>query len=349
MTGASFERIDYQLRNNKHIERRLMFDRLARASSLVEFSSYRYLGFGSMWFVDFRLAHRVLGIAEMASMERIEHADRALFNRPFRCIDVLAGDSGVILASTKSEDWQKPVVCWLDYDGVLDPTVVEDIGTLLDHAVPGSVIAVSINANYFNYRPKNVQGQRERRDTALGQVEVMLQASVVAPRFERPVTGGGNHGDVEQENFPEFLAIAILSWMIHRIDKAKRKPAWADHTDDGEILEFLPLFNYCHKDGVDMVTVGGAIVDSRCHSVWKDKVGEGIEWSPLDPGLPVHERLDLIPLTIKEKLVLDTCLPHDYPDFMDGAKASGLKIADEHLTKYWRYYKQFPLFFETSV
>lgn len=65
MTGASFERIDYQLRYNKHIERKLVFDILSRAAQRVSFSEHRYLGFGSMWFSDFRLARRLLGLGHV--------------------------------------------------------------------------------------------------------------------------------------------------------------------------------------------------------------------------------------------------------------------------------------------
>jgi hypothetical protein len=342
VTSASFERIDYQLRNNKHIERRLMFDRLARGSAVVDYSSYRYLGFGSMWFVDYRLAHRVLGIGDMVSMERSAHAERALFNRPFRCIDVKPGDSGATIEAFTAVEWQKPMICWLDYDGSLDADVAKDLSTLLAKAAVGSVIAVSVNANFLNYRPKNISGPRRRIDTALGQVENMLGASVVPARFDKVAPTTGSHEDIGAERFPEFLAVAILSWMVHHVTKAKRVGAAGP-------MEFVPIFNYCHKDGVDMVTVGGVLVDPGNRSLWKDQIGHDIEWSKHDSGLSVHERLDLIPITVKEKVVLDSCLPLDLSAFIADARRNGLRIADEHLNKYWRYYRQFPLFFETSA
>ena len=174
-----------------------------------------------------------------------------------------------------------------------------------------------------------------------------MSAAVVAPRFDRAASAGGNHEDVDREEFPEFLAVAILSWMAHFLAQAKRKAVGSD--DAEEVLTFLPLFNFSHKDGVDMVTVGGVVVDKAVLPLWKDKVAEGIVWSTIDPGLPTHERLDLIPLTIKEKVALDRCLPWEQPDFLAGAKADGLQISDEHLSKYWRYYRQFPMFFETSL
>lgn len=346
MTVASFERIDYQLRNNKHIERQLIFGRLARASSLVDFGEYRYLGFGSMWFVDFRMAHRILAIHDMVSMERTKHAERAEFNSPFRCIQVVGGESAATITGFSREDWKKPVIAWLDYDGNLDSSVSRDIGAMLDKAAVGSVVLASVNASFLNYRPRNIQGPRKREQTALGQVESMLGAAVVPPRYDKGTSPGGNHQDVGEEEFAEFLAVAILSWMVHYTGKAKRM---VGNGVTESLVSFLPLFNYCHKDGVEMVTVGGVLIDKSTLAPWKERVGEGIEWSAVDAGLPIHERLDLIPLTVKEKVLLDRCLPRDRLDFLASARAEGLRIADEYLSKYWRYYRQFPMYFETPL
>lgn len=348
MTGPSFERIDYQLRYNKHIERKLVFDVLARAKPLIGFDSHRYLGFGSMWFSDFRLAHRILGLSSMISMEREEYSERATFNQPYRCIDVHGENSTDFL---RKLEWNSPFISWLDYDGCLETSVVEDLGILLDECPADSVVLVSVNAKRSNYRPRNLIGAiaGKRPGTALGSVEALLGGGVVSPRFEPPRVGTGvAHDDVLDENFAEFFAEALLAFMVHRIASAGRK--FGVSSDGKDIpLRFLPLFNFCHKDGVEMVTVGGVVCSgSDDGNPWFNDAALGIERNATD-GLPKHQRLDLVPLTLKEKLTLDSCLPHEEPGFLAEAKGKGVRLDDSELSKYWRYYGQFPVFFEVPV
>jgi hypothetical protein len=182
MTSPSFERIDYQLRYNKHIERRLIFEALSRARLGVGLSDHGYLGFGSMWFADFRLAHRVLELESMLSMERDEHAERARFNQPYSSIKVVGGNSSETLAKLDAAYWAKPHLAWLDYDGRLSQDVVKDLYFFLDNCAGESVVIVTLNGGWRNYRPALVkQGQvRGRKQTAAGQIEELLVSRQVS-------------------------------------------------------------------------------------------------------------------------------------------------------------------------
>lgn len=351
MTGPSFERIDYQLRYNKHIERKLVFDVLSRAQQLIGIQGHRYLGFGSMWFSDFRLAHRVLGLHEMASMEREKHAARAEFNRPYRSIEVKSGFSTDTLRNFNAKDWSRPLIAWLDYDGCLESYVVKDLEILLSNCASSSVVIVTLNAARGSYRPKVPStAPRARINTALGQVESLLGGGVVPPRFEPTVTAGGMHGDVNQLDFPEFMAEALLSFMSHKLAASGRQVEIVHGAEtQSRPLCFVPLFNFCHKDGVDMVTIGGAITAGEGEDLWRNKVGGDIKRTE-DGLFPRHQRLDIAPLTLKEKLTLDACLPHSGEDeFIQQAKNSGLQLQDQELSKYWLYHQYFPVYFETPL
>jgi hypothetical protein len=341
MTKASFERIDYQLRYNKHIERKIVFDLLGKARQVLDLTNHRYLGFGSMWFADFRLAHRVLELQTMFSMERPQFASRAKFNAPYRSISVLGQASSQAIAAF---DWSHPVIAWLDYDGTLETSVSADIKTILENCAPNSVVLVTLNAVRSFYRPSKGGGKRDRIDTALGQVEAMLAPGVVAPRFE-PAGVYQSHGDVAEELFPSFLAEAMLSFMMHVVASASR----LDPSDPGgDPIEFRPLVNICHKDGADMITVGGALVGSD-KARWQNEVADDLVY-PENSNIPTHVRLDLVPLTLKEKLVLDSCLPNAVQqDFVQRAKDSGVCLTDDDLSKYWQHHNHFPVFFETSL
>jgi hypothetical protein len=345
MRTPSFERIDYQIRSNKHIERQLIFDRISKARTRFDFSNYTYIGFGSVWFVDFRMAHRRLGINRMMSIEHADFADRAAFNAPLGCIEVVPGEASKVLKKISNEIWSEPTMCWLDYDGCLDLSVVDDLATILDSAAPGSVLLVSLNANFQSYRPRNVNGPRRRENTARGQIETILSGITVPPRFnELPASVSVAHPDIAAENFPEMLAVMTLTWMMHRMKSSKRTSVDEDHS----VLELLPLFNYFHKDGADMVTVGGVIIPSSLKKTMQNEIGAGITLSIHDKTLPIHERIDLVPMTLAEKSLLDTCLPRSGEEFIESAKKKGIKLSDENLLKYQRYYREFPVFLEMN-
>src|SRR5258708_18036116 len=139
---ASFRRIDYSLRPSKHAERRMLADifRRLRPFQLVE--TYGYVGFGSVWFTDFALFHRLLGIRDMLSIERQADAQpRIDANKPFGCISVDYRSSDLALPDV---DWSKRQIVWLDYDDPLTIGMLLDARTLAVRAKSGTVVAVSI-------------------------------------------------------------------------------------------------------------------------------------------------------------------------------------------------------------
>lgn len=74
--SGSFRRIDYSLRPAKHAERRMMCDVFRRLRPFGRVEDYMYVGFGSVWFSDFSLFHRALGIRDMLSIEKERSAEQ---------------------------------------------------------------------------------------------------------------------------------------------------------------------------------------------------------------------------------------------------------------------------------
>ena len=96
---ASFDVVNYSLRPNKNIERKLIFESLRMMDNIFDFSSYRYVGMGSLWFVDFILAHKMLHINNMVSIEMPEYEKRVEFNKPYNCINIEPGDTTTCIAN----------------------------------------------------------------------------------------------------------------------------------------------------------------------------------------------------------------------------------------------------------
>jgi hypothetical protein len=95
---ASFDSINFAIRPNKNIERKLIFEVLATISGSFDTASYRYIGLGSLWFQDFHPAHKLLGITDLFSIQHDPRfAARAHYNRPYTCVTVLEGQTSQVL------------------------------------------------------------------------------------------------------------------------------------------------------------------------------------------------------------------------------------------------------------
>lgn len=123
--------------------------------------NYRYIGFGSIYFSDFQVVHRALGIDAMVSIERDTNAKECFeFNKPFRSIDLKFGESADVLPSL---EWNHRSIVWLDYDGRLSPSVLSDVATFCVNASSGSVLVVSMNAQAEPEPGDEVRAEFERR------------------------------------------------------------------------------------------------------------------------------------------------------------------------------------------
>src|SRR5712692_6704606 len=95
---ASFDAINYSLRPSKSIQRQLVFDGVRFLQDVMELDRLAYIGFGSIWFTDFVLAHKVLRIDDMVSIEDNDIGYlRAKFNSPYSTVRVEHGLSTAIL------------------------------------------------------------------------------------------------------------------------------------------------------------------------------------------------------------------------------------------------------------
>ena len=324
----SFERIDYSLRTNKNIERKLVFEKLSSLSSILSFSDYRYLGFGSLWFVDFVMAHRMLGIRNLCSMEKEVNADRAEFNKPYYSIEIRPGDANRLLAEMPADEWGKPQVVWLDYDGRYDDDARDDCRLVLERGKVGTILIATANAHRGSYR----RGAPDVAPPVVNTLREMLGDAVPA------LLPSGSAADVSETDFPSFLGTSILGHMGSCVRTSGRQ---TDEMPD----RFIPLFNFVHRDNVPMVTVGGLVGSWRMLEDLERHFKA--EASDLFQGAACNrEMLDLVPITIKEKLSLDSLLPCDEADVQDRASSRGIKLSIDQIMKYRRLYPHFPLFGE---
>ena len=197
---------------------------------------YQYVGMGSIFFADFRLIHRTLGISRMFSIEEQEiHRDRFEWNKPYAGIKLLFGSTGERLPDV---DFSVPTIIWLDYDGALSRPIISDIRAVAHAATHGSVLVVTVNAH-----PR--QCDNDGLDM-LEQVRAELAARVPAETGPGDLYGWGLSNLYRQVIDSEIRdALSVANGVREK----------------ATLLNYEQLFNFQYDDGARMATVGGVFFE----------------------------------------------------------------------------------------
>ena len=314
-----FDKINYILRPNKNVERKLIVESLSALNPYFDLTTYSYIGFGSMWFVDFILMHKNLRIPEMYSIEKPRNAKRANFNRPYGCITVLDADSSEAL-NIFDLDCKRSII-WLDYEDGLDGPVLEDVKKVCEYAKSGSLLILTINASMD--RLVKISGTRIKREDILRRL-----AGDLIPQTLPEYATKQNNG------FSRFLPELLLTHMkrVGRISGGQER--------------FNPLFNFFYSDGAQMITIGGMIANSEDKSLLDQcNLFEKFDF------LKGEEQyiIDIPPLTIKEKLILDLMLPCENPPSEANVDSKGFHLKQSQIDSYHKFYRFYPTFGELVI
>jgi hypothetical protein len=308
--APSFERIDYSLRPAKSTERWMLLEALGRLSAFSPLSTYQYVGFGSPFFVDFRLFHRRLGITKMASIEK-EKEDEPRFelNKPFDRIDMLYGRSSERLPDV---DWSLPTIAWLDYDTKLESSVLSDIAYATDRAKHGDCLVITVDAE-----PPTTKDGVRAVEAAIGDVAEQLGS----PESLAP-WGLANH-------FYELMDSTVVRTLRER----------------GARLRFEQLWRFHYRDTARMLTFGGVFVDERDEVPLRAAGFDDLSFTRRrgdDAFVLLMPRLTLL-----ETARIDRYMPDDVDEAV--ADLAAYAIRDEHVRRYARIYRHAPVFHESQV
>lgn len=309
----SFDSVNYSIRPNKAVERSIVFSDLVKLSRIVDLATHQYLGLGSIWFVDFLMAHKVLGIRSMISIEKDEIGYvRAEYNRPLSCIKVEKGETTNVIRTIKLED--SPSVVWFDYDTSIGGPVLSDIGLLVPKCAQNSIVIVTINAKADELPNKDENDHAIDQETSLRRIAGdLVPTPLDRRRFQRP-------------HYPKLLGEILANHFQNVI------------VDSGRAESFVKLFDLAYSDGTPMITLGGIIAP-------EDKVEKiqglvnSTEWAGIVPDL-----ITVPPLTVKEKLALDRSMPSNTPLSDSQMKKIGFLLKRNQIDAYHKYYLHYPLF-----
>lgn len=229
---ASFEEINYNIRVNKSIERKMLSEVIQKLHYLTDLDNYRYIGMGSTYFTDFVLFHKYLGINKMISIEKEESkSSRFDFNKPFSCVDIKYGTTTTILPNLELDRHLN--IIWLDYDGVIEDYIFSDLDSIVATSSPGTLFLISVNVEPgFGKKEERMQSLIDR----IGKQRIPVEYS---------------NANLNQTIYPKLV--------YEMIDRQIKKTLLERTKGNNKVLDYKQLFHYIYKDGVPMLTVGGVL------------------------------------------------------------------------------------------
>ena len=285
---ASYRLIDYSLRSAKFAERKMLCEMLGGLRVFGSLETYRYIGFGSIWFADCVLFHRSLGIKDMISIERGQnHEDRFLFNNLYRSIEVRMEEASAVLPHL---DWDQRTIVWLDYDDPLSPSILGDVNTVASRAHSGSALIVSVQTQkivdkrHDDEEPAPV----ENRDDFLGLFG------------EKRTPQSMPNSDLRGWPLSTTTRDTVRQEIENALQEANLARAPERQTESRQVVAFE------YADDAKMTTIGGVFVEQGQHEVFESAgFGQLSFFRNAEEAL----RIEVPLLTPKEMRHLDASLP----------------------------------------
>jgi hypothetical protein len=315
---TDIDEINYRLRPAKSIERKMMADILQKVAHIKTIRSYRYVGFGSIYFSEFRLFHRRLGIDDMVSIERVwQEKPRIEFNKPFDCIDIIMKEAEQALYEV---EWDKPTILWLDYETKLKKKMLDDqIQQFFANAPAGSVFFITVNA-----QPDDID-DLDDQETHLKRLEEEFNPGNVPSYIDDYLTGTD-------------LAAAFRELII-----AKIKSDYLGDRNSGipveEKIEFNQLCNFVYNDSTLMFTLGGILNTAETKQRFEQANFDSLEFVSTDEQ---QYRIPVPNLTFAETRELEEMMP-------DSIDMNSIHAPEKDVEEYQQVYRFFPRFTESEL
>ena len=292
--SGSFDKIDYSLRPAKYAERRMLRDIFRRVGPFAPPETYTYVGFGSVWFADFALFHRALGIREMISIEcKTKAFDRIRDNAPYN-IDLKFGRSEQILPTLK---YKEKSFLWLDYDDAISKNMLLDVRTVSGKVQSGSLIAVTVRSERAREVDQTTEDADDSGRTAIERFRLAFDRSKIPPEVDDYDLSGKPFAKLSRE---------ILINEIHQAVAARNRK-----NSDKWRFETICCFEYA--DGVSMTTFVGMYFRESQRGLF-EKCGFGSLDFVEDSGIPFEVNVPKI--TPREFKILESQLPLRPPMYL---------------------------------
>jgi len=327
--AGSYRSVNYSIRLGKAIERKMLCDAFRRLYPFGKIETYRYIGFGSIYFSDFSLFHRALGVDNMLSIEKDAYAKASFeFNKPYRCVQIDYRPASHVLPGL---DWSQKTVAWLDYDGSLTDEVLSDVTTICARASSGTMLLASVNVE--PEKDPSAEG-RQQYSTETG-----LEYDVDAYRLRalRHRIGDAVPADVTGSHL-RGKGLANVSRRVINAAIEEALSARNNGAADTDRMSYKQVFHILYKDGARMLSVGGVFYRAADREKLETCSFEELQFvrsgdEPYEIRVPC--------LTLKEMRYISELLPkarvEGFEIELEGVPASDIR----DFTELYRYFPTF--------
>lgn len=323
--------INYSIRIAKNIERKMIKDALVRLFSFCSTKNYHYIGFGSKYFTDFLLFHKYLHIEKMTSIEvDEENKQKYIFNKPLNCIDLKFGLASEVIPTM---NFSSPLIAWLDYDGLLETSYLNDLSEIVSKAIDGSVAIISYNSKPL--KAKFIDGYE------LGCNERELIENYIKGKIDNKYIDLDENfkGFGQWDKYSAFLRTVVINTLKNAIDIKNRG------VEPSEKFVFKQIFNFNYKDGAEMSTLGFVL-----HKVSSEASFENCQFQDFDFYRDCSDSyvIDVPMLTSKEVKALVEQMPFKGSDFKKINLPSNVFLLKD-IDNFSRIYKYNPIFNDSEM
>lgn len=311
-------KINYSLRQQKSIERKMFCHLLRELNHVFKMHKYRYIGMGAKYFTDFILFHKEFGFKKMISIEAdLKNKVKYNFNKPLKCIDMEYNFSSDALHNIDWAEYSDNII-WLDYDSYLSDFMMEDVQTMISKLISGGMFFISFNS------------QLPRMPSEKEEVFRKNMKNYCPARLER-----SHLADTRKD--------AFFKNIINNIIITSLKQRNLSYPIE-EQLNFQQLIYFTYKDGAEMTTIGGILLNNNDQQKFNDlHIDTILDYLRLNIEAPPYS-LIVPPLTYKELNILLRQLPTGN---ISSVKIPGLSQEQiESVVKLYRYY---PLYLEAET
>lgn len=314
----------YHLRPHKAVDRNLFCETLIHIGKIVDLSKYRYIGFGSYEFDEYKLLYRMIGLEDMHSIERDSDIyDRQKFNKPYASIELFNKDCSAYF--DEDYDETKQSIVWLDFSDAHDKlSQCNDIAYVCSKLAESDILRITLNA-----QPSSIKIENQQDKDISSEEKSRLRYDELKRILENYFPDDSTPEDVTRDKFPLFLAKIVRNATYANLD---------------EKLAPIPLCLYSYTDGQQMLTVtliiGRADDNSKTRrlgelgqafSDWKEYSGVG-RWDQII-------KIDLPPLTVHEQLELRQAQRTE-EGLKEVSQRTGIKM--DEIRKYYKYVRYYP-------